>query len=93
MCMTNIKVKPRIGKTKAYNLTLEEGVVNAVKKIDLGQSFSLYITNLIKKDIEQRTTRKSIKEIFGAGFQPITFTTKEEEIEYYKMIGLSDYSV
>jgi hypothetical protein len=82
-----------MNNTKAYNISLDKEAVERIKKIGLNSSFSSYLSDLIKKDIESRNSIKKMSQIFGKDFKPQGFLNKEEEESFYNLIGLTDYAL
>jgi post-segregation antitoxin (ccd killing protein) len=80
-------------KTKAYNLSLDTQAVEEAKKAVPKISFSQYLSDLIKKDLEERKQVKTMQQIFGKDFQPLLFKNKQEEQDFYELISLTDYAL
>jgi hypothetical protein len=87
------KLNNSTAKTKAYNISLDFNSVEEVKKIITNTSFSQYLSDLIKEDLEKKKNIKSLSEIFGEDFEPITFINAKEEKKYYELIGLTNYEI
>jgi hypothetical protein len=93
MLSTPYKTVTKKAKTKAYNLSLDTKAVEEAKKVLSEVSFSQYLTDLIRKDLENRKQVKTMAEIFGKDFKPVPFKDKEEEKNFYEIIGLNDYAL
>ena len=91
--MTLIKPRTKKTKTRAFNISLDEQAVAEAKKKLVDQSFSLYLSNLIKEDLNKKNQLKKLSDIFGKSFKFIEFKTAEEEKNYYELIGLKDYEL
>lgn len=82
-----------IGKTKAYNLSLEVEAVERAKQEIHQTSFSQYLSNLIKKDLAERSQVKTMAQIFGDNFKSVEFKNQQEEQNFYQTFGLNDYTL
>lgn len=86
-------VKPTKARTKAYNLSLDVEAVERAKEEINKISFSHYLSNLIKKDLEEREQVKTMDQIFGNSFQSISFKSHQQEQDFYESFGLTNYAL
>lgn len=56
-------------------------------------SFSQYLSNLIKKDLAERSQVKTMAQIFGDNFKSVEFKNQQEEQNFYQTFGLNDYTL
>jgi hypothetical protein len=82
--------KIKKSNTKVYSLSLREDVVKEARKSCSDMSFSKYLSDLIEKDLQRKKQVKTMKQIFGKDFTPITFNSEDEKRKYYTMIN-ADY--